>query len=348
MAIQPIELKTGINRKSSYKDNILTRDQNMPVSPSSPPSSSTFAGQQQDLDAQPANKQLQALSWGYRLTAATAYAANSMLLPALMNTPITTSLARPLMQSQYDGKLPELRLMFSSRGWLPALSRTGIRYVIADNARMTSVQAINWLTNVNETDTPKTKQPQEKLNLLVDAASSAMMTCASQPMTSLQVYRQVQQNKSAVGSQHFLQRLLAHPVRGSASNFFSTFLMFTLDRNDRNLIARHQAGEISMTQMTVIQTSLGGLVGVLNNFLKTHANARALGLSHQDIFKKIIIKQTPSVLAAQVLYAWVLGGVANKLWASSISALQSLDKSAHDYILVMEPPRQATNDQPEE
>ncbi|WP_257263457.1 hypothetical protein [Endozoicomonas sp. ONNA2] len=298
----------------------------MPVSPPSPPSSSTIADQQEEL----ANQQVKALSWGYRLTTATTYAANSMLLPALMNTPITTSLARPLMQSQYDSKLPELRLMFSSRGWLPALGRTGIRYIIADTARMASERTINRLANIHETDTPKTNPPKEKINLLVDAASSAMMTCVSQPMTSLQVYRQVQQNKSALGPRHFLQGLLAHPVRGSASNFLSTFLMFNLDRNDRHLIARHQAGEISGTQMTVIQASLGGLVGVLNNFLKTHANARALGLSHQEIFQKIMIKQTPLVLAAQVLYAWVLGSVANKLWASSISALQCLDKSAHD------------------
>lgn len=319
----------------------------MPVSPSATSSSSAPAEHPKKANIQPAEKQVPVLSWGYRLTTLTAWAGNSMLLPALMNTPITTSLARPLMQSQYDGKQPELHLMFSSRGWLPALGRTGIRYLIADTARLASGQAISRLANINETDTPSTKQPQEKLNLPVDAASSAMMTCASQPMTSMQVYRQVRQNTSAVGPQHFLQGLLAHPVRGSASNFLSTFLMFSLDRNDRHLIARHQAGEISLAQMTVIQTSLGGVVGMLNNFLKTHANARALGLSHKDIFQKIMVKQTPSVLAAQVLYAWVLGGVANKLWASSISALQGLDKSVRDRIL-MEPSWPATSDHSDE
>lgn len=270
-----------------------------------------------------------------KLAPVTAYAAKSTLVPALMNTPITTSLARPLVQSQYDGQKPELRRIFSTRGWLPALGRTGIRYAIADSARAVSGQAVSAMMSLQKSDgEPLSEKDSVKTHFVVDAGASALMTGASQPLTALQVYRQVQQGASGAGHSQFVQGLLSHPFRGSGGNFLSTFIMFNLDRNDRALIAKRQAGEISPAQVSLIQLGLGGAAGVTSNFLKTHANARALGLTHREIAQKVVktAQRQPAVFVAQVLYAWALGGIANKLWASSIAALQATDAAvqAHD------------------
>lgn len=266
----------------------------------------------------------------------TGYAAKSTLVPALMNTPITTSLARPLVQSQYSGLHPDVRQIMSARGWVPALGRTGIRYAIADSAREVSGKAVKALVDLHKKDeTPLTDADRVKMNVVVDAGAAALMTGASQPLTAMQVYRQVQQGKTQIEKNRFLQGLMSHPFRGSTGNFLSTFIMFNLDRNDRSLIARRDAGEINGTQMALRQIGFGGLAGVSSNFLKTHANARALGLSHQDILKKLAktTQKQPSVFAAQVAYAWILGAISNKLWASSISVLKDLDANMQGAVL---------------
>lgn len=282
-----------------------------------------------------------------KMSPVTGYAAKSTLVPALMNTPITTSLARPLVQSQYSGLHPDVRQIMSARGWVPALGRTGIRYAIADTAREVSGKAVRALVDLHKKDeAPLTDADRVKMNFVVDAGASALMTGASQPLTALQVYRQVQQGKTQADTSRFVQGLMSHPFRGSAGNFLSTFIMFNLDRNDRSLIARRDAGEISGTQVALRQIGLGGLAGVTSNFLKTHANARALGLSHQDILKKVAktAQKQPAVFAAQVAYAWILGGVSNKLWASSISVLKDLDVSVQRAVLASEPTDDSSDD----
>lgn len=70
------------------------------------------------------------------------YSANSTLVPALMNTPITTSLYRPLVVSQHTGRQPHPALIFSTTGWTESIGRTGIRYIIADTSRVTLARAL--------------------------------------------------------------------------------------------------------------------------------------------------------------------------------------------------------------
>lgn len=158
------------------------------------------------------------------------------------------------------------------------------------------------------------------------------MTLASQPLTALQIGKQLQSVGSnngvdAKNSAEMLKRIAQNPFRGSAGNYLATNLMFALDSNDRDLIKRNKEGKLSNIELAGVQMGLGSFAGVANNFLKIHANGRAVGRSHTEIFDNIrnTAKRNPTVFLAQIGYATVMGGVANKLWGSSIWATKELD-----------------------
>lgn len=256
------------------------------------------------------------------------YSANSTLVPALMNTPITTSLYRPLVVSQHTGRQPHPALIFSTTGWTESIGRTGIRYIIADTSRVTSARALYGVNYTGQLP----EQERFKADLAVNTSASFLMTLASQPLTALQIGKQLQ----SVGSQNsadtknsadMLKRIAQNPFRGSAGNYLATNLMFALDSNDRDLIKRNKEGKLSNIELAGVQMGLGSFAGVANNFLKIHANGRAVGRSHTEIFDHIrtTAKRNPTVFLAQIGYATVKGGVANKLWGSSIWATKELD-----------------------
>lgn len=115
------------------------------------------------------------------------FAKDNMLLPAVLNTPATSSLLRPLVLSQQTGQLPKLTAALSMAGWTPAIARTVTRYAIADTVRTASAQLLYGVPSTMELP----EDTQGKANFAVNSTTATLMTVASQPFTAMQIKQQM-------------------------------------------------------------------------------------------------------------------------------------------------------------
>jgi len=267
-----------------------------------------------------------------QLVPVTDYASNHLLVPALLNTPLTTSLYRPLVISQCDGQNPNLQNIRSTSGWGTGLVKSGVRYAIADTSKLAACQILFGVDNTNKLPI----EEKAKADWQVNAFSSLMMTVASQPLTVIQINREVPDAMARQSyEQQFKQSLdvvFKRPFNGSVGNFTTTLLNFALDTNDRNLIKEREQGKKTYLQTTLIQITLGAGVGFLNNFLKTHAHRRARGKSNREIFDfiKSTAKENPRLFAYQLLYSTAAGCISNLLWANTLLGIKTLDDWVKD------------------
>lgn len=264
------------------------------------------------------------------------FAKDNMLLPAVLNTPATSSLLRPLVQSQQTGQLPKLSAALSTAGWTPAIARTVTRYAMADTVRTVSAQLFYGVSSTMELP----EDAQGKANFAVNGTTATLITVASQPFAAMQIKQQMRDRsvKKAQGSKTILQqgfkRTLTSPFRGVTSNCLSALLMFSMDSMDRQQVKRRDEGKLSDFEMKATQFGVGATVGFINNILKTHANGRILGKTHQEIFRQLsaTAAKNPKVFAAQLAYATAMGGVFNLMWSGTLQALATThEKVAEHY-----------------
>lgn len=253
------------------------------------------------------------------------FAKDNMLLPAVLNTPATSSLLRPLVQSQQTGQLPKLTAALSTAGWAPAIARTVTRYAIADTVRTVSAQLLYGVSSTMELP----EDTQGKANFAVNGTTATLMTVASQPFAAMQIKQQMRDRnvKKAQESKTILQRgfkrTLTSHFRGVTSNCLSALLMFSMDSMDRQQVKRRDEGKLGDFEMRATQFGVGATVGFINNILKTHANGRILGKTHQEIFRQLAATaaKNPKVFVAQLAYATAMGGVSNLMWSGTLQAL---------------------------
>ena len=274
----------------------------------------------------------------------TKIAAETTTVAAVLNTPISSSLAAPLVKSQNYGTMIAPSGIFTTKGWSAGMSRTGVKYGFGDLSRAYADQLIRKA--IADGDIPELSE--NEIGQMARTASAVSMVFVTQPLMTLQMARQTGQThlqafnhllpdlvaaKKAIEKKEGLRKVLdlasPHPFRGALPNLMSARVILELDQFNKHTNQMVEQGKLDPDVGSARKVMLGGAVGLSNNVLKTYAVQRSQGILAENILHSLqeTLRKNPRVFIAQMAYSSVLGAISNSIWDGSIQGLKKIHEA---------------------